>query len=340
MKPQSILIALLAAASLSAQSKPETPLFALPYSPSLDLSSMDPSVSACVDFYHYACGGWIKKNPIPPDQARWDVYAKLTEENERFLWGILEQASKPTPSRSKGETEIGDYYHACMDEAAIDQAGAAPLQPELGRIAALKSIRDLPALLGRLHLTLASSRMLFGFGSNQDFADSTQVIAFAAAGGLGLPDRDYYTKTDTKSQEIRRKYVEHVQKMFELLGDRSELAKAHAATVMSIETALAKASLTRVERRDPYNLFHKLTPAQLQALTPSFRWNDYLETAHAPSSATINVTEPAFYQELENQLKSRALEDWKTYLRWHLVLAKAPYLSSPFVQANFDFYSK
>ncbi len=330
---------MLASAALFAQPGGETPLFALPYSPSLDLSSMDRAVDPCNDFYRYTCGGWIKKNPIPSDQARWDVYAKLTEDNERFLWGILEEASKPAANRGKVESEIGDYFHACMDEPAVEKAGAAPLKTELDQIDALKSIRELPALLGKIHLGIAGEHMLFVFGSNQDYADSSQVIAFASAGGLGLPDRDYYFKTDAKSVETRKKYVEHMQRMFELLGEQPQLAKTHAATVMAIETALAKVSLTRVEKRDPYKLFHKLTREQLQALTPSFQWNVYFKTSNVPTAA-INVTEPAFYKEVETLLKARSLADWKTYLRWHLALARARYLSSPFVQADFDFYSK
>jgi len=325
--------------SMLAQSGRETPLSALPYSPSLDLSSMDRTADPCNDFYRYSCGGWIKKNPIPSDQARWDVYAKLTEDNERFLWGILQENSKSSASRSKVETEIGDYFYACMDEPAAERAGAAPLKPALDEIAALKSVADLPALLGKLHLGIAGEHMLFGFGSNQDFADSSQVIAFASSGGLGLPDRDYYTKTDAKSVETRQKYVEHVARMFQLLGEQPPAAKADANVVMAIETALAKASLTRVDKRDPYKLFHKMTPAQLQALTPSFQWNVYFKTSDIPESAAINVTEPAFYKEVQVLLKSRSVADWKTYLRWHLVHAKARYLSSPFVQADFDFFS-
>lgn len=300
---------------------------------------MDRSVDPCTDFYRYSCGTWIKKNPIPPDQSRWDVYAKLAEDNERFLWGILQEESAPSPKRSVVETEIGDFFYACMDETSVEKAGAAPLKPELDRIAALKSLSELPPLLAREHLAMFGS-VMFGFDSSQDYADSTQVIAFAEAGGLGLPDRDYYTKTDAKSQEIRQKYVEHVQKIFELLGEPAETAKAHAQTVMDIETALAKASLTRVEQRDPYKLFHKMKPAQLQALTPAFRWKAYFDAARVPNTSVINVTEPTFFKELQTLLQSRSLNDWKTYLRWHLVHAKAPYLSSPFVDANFEFYSK
>ena len=182
--------------------------------------------------------------------------------------------------------------------------------------------------------------MLFGFGSNQDFADASRVIAFASAGGLGLPDRDYYVKTDAKSEETRQKYLLHVQKMFELLGDGPDTASAGSRTVLDIETALAKASLTRVDKRDPYKLYHKVTRAQFVALTPSFRWDRYFAAVGLPALAELNDTEPEFYKALEIQLRSRKIEEWRAYLRWHVVHAQARYLSSPFVQAHFDFYNK
>ncbi len=323
----------------------QQPLTSLPYTPGLDLHAMDRSAQPCENFYQYSCGTWVKDNPIPPDQARWDVYSKLTYENQLFLWGLLQQAGQTGAARTPDEQKTGDLFHACMDESAVEKAGAAPLDATLRQIAALKSLEALPAFLAHQHLTLYASSMLFEFGSNQDYADSSSVIAFADAGGLGLPDRDYYTKTDAKSEEIRQKYLAHIAQMFQLLGDSPEAAAAGAKTVMRIETALAKASLTRVERRDPYKLFHKMTPAALQALTPSFRWNEYLTALQAPAIGQIqikeiNVAQPAFYRELELQLKTSSLDDIKTYLRWHLVHAKARFLSPAFVEADFNFSSK
>jgi endothelin-converting enzyme/putative endopeptidase len=316
------------------------PITALPYTPSLDPAAMDRSVDPCTNFYRYACGGWIKSNPIPPDQAVWNVYSKLQQDNERFLWGLLEQARNPAASRSVVEREIGDFFNACMDETAIESAGAKPLQTTLDEIEGLRSISEIPKLLARLHLEINGNHMLFGFGSNQDYADSTQVIAFASAGGLGLPDRDYYTKTDAKSVEIRARYVTHIEEMFRLLGETPQNAATAAKIVMEIETAMAQASLTRVEQRDPYQLYHKMSRAKLQALTPSFGWEDYLAVSGAPPIANVNVTEPKFFEEVETLLKARSLADWKIYLRWHVVHDKALYLSPAFVQAHFNFFTK
>jgi endothelin-converting enzyme/putative endopeptidase len=318
----------------------QQPLSTLPYTPSLDLHAMDRNVQPCENFYQYSCGTWIKDNPIPADQARWDVYGKLTYENQLYLWGLLLEAGKPSPTRTANQQKIGDLFHACIDETAVEKAGAAPLDPTLKQIAALKSVADLPTFLAHQHLTLYASSMFFNFGANQDYANSSSMIAFADAGGLGLPDRDYYTKTDAKSEETRQKYVAHMTEMFGLLGDSPEAAAANAKTVMRIETALAKASLTRVEQRDPYKLFHNMTAAQLQALTPSFNWKTYLEVIQAPAIKTYNVTQPAFYKEFDNQLKTDSLDDIKSYLRWHLIHAKARFLSSKFVEADFNFNSK
>ena len=318
----------------------EKPLSSLPYTPSLDLNSMDKTADPCADFYQYSCGGWMKNNPIPADQASWSVYGKLHQDNQRFLWGILDDLSKKTSGRSANQQKIGDMFGSCMDEAAVEKAGAGPLKLQLDAIAALKNKKELAALLGQEHLSTEGSGLLFNFGSDQDFSDSSQVIAFALAGGLGLPDRDYYTKTDAKSQEIRQKYLAHVANMLELVGDKPAVAKSEAQSIMRIETALAKASLTRVERRDPHKLFHKMDRVQLQALTPDFDWNIYLKVAGIPEVQTFNVTQPEFYKEVERQIQTNSLADLKNYLRWHVASANAPFLSSPFVRENFDFYSR
>ena len=301
---------------------------------------MDRSADPCVDFYQYSCGGWMKRNPIPPDQASWSVYGKVADENQQFLWGLLEQATEPRADRTAAERKIGDYFAACMDETALEKAGAAPLAPELEEIRALASTADLAAYLGRKHLTVSGGDLAFGFGSNQDFEDSTQVIAFADAGGLGLPDRDYYTKTDPKSEEIRTKYVAHVARMLELSGQTAPLAAKDAQAIMALETALARASLTRVDRRDPYKLFHKLDRAQLAALVPAFDWSVYLREQGVGDVKVVNVTEPAFFQELNRLVGEEPLDTWKAYLRWHVASARAPYLSKAFADAHFDFYRR
>ena len=323
-----------------AVAKKDAPLSELPYTPSLDVAAMDTSADACTDFYQYVCGGWIKTNPIPGDQASWSVYGKLAQENEQFLWGVLEDAGKASADRNPTQQKIGDYFASCMDEAAIEKLGAAPLQSVLDEITSLKSTKDLAAYLSKEHLRASGSEFLFGFGSQQDFADATQVIASAGAGGLGLPDRDYYTKTDAKSKEIRATYQTHVAKMLELTGESKADAARHAKVVMAIETALAKASLTRVEQRDPYKLFHKMTPAQLKALAPAFNWTRYLADYDLSNIATVNVTEPAFFKAMNVQIQKVPLSDWKGYLRWHAVNARADYLSSAFVTEDFNFYRK
>jgi putative endopeptidase len=316
------------------------PLTALPYTPSLDVTSMDHSADPCVDFYQYSCGGWMKNNPIPPDQARWSVYGKVTDENQQFLWGLLDEAGRAGPGATASERKIGDYFAACMDEPAIEKAGRDPLGPELRAIDALASKADLAAYLGRAHLAVPGRGLAFGFSSNQDFEDSTQVIAFATAGGLGLPDRDYYTRTDEKSEAIRKAYVDHVERLLALSGESNDAARRDAQTVLAMETTLAKASLTRVEQRDPYKLFHKLDRSQLTALTPAFDWNVYLREQGLAEVRVANVTEPAFFEALDRLIGSESLEAWKAYLRWHVVHARAPYLSSPFVDADFDFYRR
>ncbi len=312
---------------------------ALPYSPSLDLSSMDKSVDPCVDLYHYACGGWQKKNPIPPDQTSWSVYSKLYEDNITFLRGMLEQAAANKSKRDANTQKIGDFYNACMDESAIEKRGISPLQSQLDTIAHLKTVNGLAELIGRLHLFYGRS-VLFSAGSTQDLDNSEQMIAELDQGGLGLPDRDYYTKEDAKSKQDREHYLQHVQKIFELLGDQPAVASRNAATVMSLETQLAKASLTRVERRDPYKLKHKMNVNDLATLAPKFDWKVYYHESSYPDFSVVNVETPEFFKQLNTLLESQPIETWQTYLRFHVADSASPYLSAAYVQENFDFYRK
>lgn len=333
-RPLALLFTLWVSLSLAQ----ETPLSTLPYTPSLEPKFMDRSTDPCQDFYRFACGSWNKLNPIPADQARWDVYGKLANENGRFLWGLLQQLSAPAATRTANEQKIGDFFHACMNEAAIHDAGAKPLQAGLTRIANLKSVDEMASLVADDHRAGVGHSTLFGFGSSQDYDDSSKVIGFATAGGLGLPDRDYYTKTDAKSQEIRQRYVQHVGKMLQLIGESSTDAEADAKAIMSLETALAKARLTRVELRDPYNLKHKLSPDELRRSTPGFDWDVYLKELGAPELDVINVTEPKFFAEVNKQFNEQKLPVWRAYLRWHLVHDRAALLSPQFNDAEFEFY--
>ena len=305
----------LAGASASLILAQETPLTALPYTPSLATQFMDKSVDPCMDFYKYACGNWNKLNPIPPDQARWEVYSKMTNENQRFLWGILEQAARPGPSRTANQQKIGDYFRACMDETAVESAGAKPLEPMLAGIAKLKSINDISAYVSEPHKTGMDRGVLFGFGSDQDYDNSSQMIATVLAGGLGLPDRDYYTKADPKSQEVRQRYLQHVQRMLEMIGESTVDARSDAQSVMRIETALAQASLTRVEKRNPYNLKHKYSRDDLMYMAPLFDWDVYLSRIGVPDFQTVNITEPKFLAEVNTELKQENLAAWRAYLR-------------------------
>ncbi len=340
MRVSSLLLLCLAIRSVAAgQTKNAVQEPQLPYSPSLNLSSLDRTGEPCVDFYHYACGGWQKNNPIPPDQTSWGVYAKLYQDNLDFLHAVLEQAAAPSSERNQVTREIGDYYAACMDAALVEKRGIEPLKEQLDAIAQLKSPGELSALVARLQLLYGRS-LLFASGSMQDHDNSEVMIAELDQGGLGLPDRDYYTKEDEKSKETRARYLVHVQKVFELLGDNTATAKQSAEIVMRLETAMAKASLTRVDRRDPYKLKHKMGVSELTSLAPNFDWNTYYKTAAYPDFQTLNVDTPDFFKELSSRLKDEPLNDWKTYLRFHVADSAAPYLSKAFATENFEFYRK
>jgi endothelin-converting enzyme/putative endopeptidase len=311
----------------------------LPYRPSLDVTAMDRSADPCVDFYQYSCGGWNQANPVPADRTSWGRYAQLYEDNLVLLRSILEHAAA-AKDRDPVDQKIGDFYGSCMDEAAVNRRGTAPIKPHLEAIAGVKSMHEIAPVLVQLQLEDVRSEIMFGPGSIQDPDNSDQQIAAVDQGGLGLPDRDYYINDDPKSKENRARYVEYVQKIFGMLGDSPAAAKANAEVVMRIEMALAKASQTRTERRDPYKLMHKMSRAGLAALTPQFDWDSYWKALKPPSFQIVNVLSPDFMKQLNSTLASESLENWKNYLRFHIANINAPYLSDDFATTHFDFYQK
>jgi endothelin-converting enzyme/putative endopeptidase len=303
--------------------------------PVLNVNFMDQSVDPCVDFFQYACGGWVKNNPIPPDQSSWSVYSQVSEANKVQLRSILEAAAAD-PKSSTTNQKIGDYFASCTDLKTIEDAGMKPLKPQLDRINQITS----KAQIAELTAAMTGDDVLFGFGSGQDFKDATQVIAQADQGGLGLPDRDYYLKDDPKSVDLRKAYLVHVQKMFELLGDKPETAAAEAQAIMRIETALAKGSMSRVDRRDPNKIYHRLGVEELMRISPAFGWETYFSKVGLPSPKSLNVTSPDFFKTMNEVLDKEDLTNWQIYLRWKLLHANASYLSSAFVNEDFSFYGK
>jgi len=302
-----------------------------------DPSLIDMSVDPCNNFYRFSCNGWFKRNPLPADQTRYGRFTELFELNRLHLRQILEQAAAPSSTRSANEQKIGDEYSSCMDTATVNKLGIAPLQPELDRIAALSTAAELPALLAHLHTIGVNA--FFGLSSNQDFADSSSVISYYAAGGLGLPERDYYTRTDAKSVEQRQQYVAHVRKIFTLAGESDSQAASDAGAVLAIETRLARASLTITEQRDPQNLNHPTDVAAFSKQLTHFPLGDYVATAHAPAAGKMNDAEPKFFAEFNALLAGTPLDQIKTYLRWHLLHAYAgTSLPESFDQETWSFY--
>ena len=299
----------------------------------LQLDALDRTADVCTDFYQFACGGWVAKNPIPSDRASWGRFEELQEHNNEALHRILDAAAAGRDPESK---TIGDHYASCMDETAINTKGAGPLDPLLKKIAGLSSVADLPPLVAELHTI--GIRAFFTFGSQADFKDSSVEMAIADQGGLGLPDRDYYVRDDAKSVDLRTQYVDHVGKMSGLLGAAPEQANASAQQVMTIETALARGALDAVSRRDPNKIYHKLSAAELQALTPGFQWTRYFNGIGAPPIYALNVAEPDFFTAFGHIVASTPLDEIKAYLRWHVAHASAFILSSAFVDENFRFY--
>jgi endothelin-converting enzyme/putative endopeptidase len=312
-----------------------------------DPTLVDKALNPCDDFYKYACNKWIAANPIPADQVYWTTGSGLEMWNDTVLRETLEASSKNDPKRSPVQQKIGDYWAACMDESGIEAAGVNPVQPELHRIAALKSKKEITLEIAHLHHLFPgaweqsdnqTNAPFFGFTGQQDYDDASKVVAQIDQGGLSLPNRDYYINTDDKSVETLKKYRAHVQKMFVLAGESQAQASADAGTVIELETALAKAQMDNIKRRDPKNINNKMSLVQIRELTPSIEWGVYLKAVNAPASDHYIVTAPDFLRAEEKLLVEHPLEHWKTYMRWQVIHHAAPYLSKAMVDENFDFF--
>ena len=295
-----------------------------------------PGIDPCNDFYAYVCSTWQAQNPLPPDRVAWGKFNDFHQRGEYIVRDILEKAAVDSPGRTATDQKMGDYYATCMDDTAVETAGTEPLYGDFQSIAALHSTAALPGEIARLHRQ--GSKALFTFSSGSDFKDASRMIAELDQGGLGLPDRDYYVKDDPRSAEIRQKYVDHVQKMFQLLGDSPDNAAAAAKAVMAIESGLAGNALDQTTRRDPQRVYHRLSGRELASLGPGFDWSRYFERVGAPRFDSLNVVEPEYVQGLHRILGATSLNDWKTYLRWHVVHSTATVLPSAFVNEHFRFF--
>ena len=301
----------------------------------IEQSNFDMSVKPSDDFFLYANGGWIKRTEIPPEYSRWGSFNQLIEHNNDALHVIAEKASK-TNSTDADTKKVGDYYASGMDDKTIEAMKTKPLKDELAKIDSMKDRADVLKEIAHLHMIGVNA--FFNFGSSQDDKDSTREIANAVQGGLGMPDRDYYTKDDDASKKLREHYVAHVTKMLTLLGEPQAKAAEEAKKIIALETSLAQASRTRVELRDPQKNYNKMTQDELQKLTPDWNWGDYFKAIGLTNPGDIDVHQPDFFNAMNTAFASTSLDDWKTYLRWHLINAAASALSSDFVNEDFNFH--
>lgn len=299
-----------------------------------DASALDRSVSPCTDFFQFACGGWAENTQIPDDEASWmRSFSVIRERNETLLKTILEDYAAGRNTQEPYAKKLGDMYGACMDESAIDKAGIKPLLPELRAIAALKDKTGIAKLVAKLHAR--GLPVLFAIGAQQDFEDSTRMIGAIDQAGLGMPDRDYYLKADGKFPELRNKYLAHVTAMLQLAGDKHPEASAKA--VLELETELARAQMSKEDRRDPKKIYHLTQKADLAKVTPEFPWDVYLAGLPLGEAKLFNVAQTDYLKTVGSLLSSSkiALDSWKAYLEWHLLHASASALSTPYVEENF-----
>lgn len=305
----------------------------------IDVANMDKTVEPFVDFFEYANGTWLKKTPIPNEYDKWGVLNIINDKNLAHLNVILEKASRDeTAAAGSNQKKVGDFYFAGMNTEQVEKADVTPLSDDLQKIDSVKSLDDLRVETGHLHKLGVNA--LFNFSSGQDFKDSTRVIGQAFQAGLGLPDRDYYTNTDDHSVKLREKYVQHVSKMLTLIGYPQAEADTKAKRIMEIETRLAEGSMKNHDMRDPDKIYHKMTLVEIEELTPKFAWTEYMKEIGYPDAGDVNVGTPEFFKTMNKQLNEVSIDDWKTYLKWHLVSKAAPYLSTRFVDENFNFYGK
>ncbi len=307
----------------------------------VDPAFVDTTADACHDFDAFANGGWLAHDTIPPAYSSSGVGRDMQDRNEAVVRSVLEEAARRAPTLPEGETErkLGTFYGTCMDSAAVERAGAGPVRPLL---AAIDSVATRAALVSTIaELQRRGVRVGFGYRAEADAHDAAHYIATINQGGLGLPDRDYYTKTDARSDSLRDAYVDHVARLLALAGEDAAAARADAGRVLALETELAKASLTRVALRDPAATDHPMTPERLRALAPDVDWNAYFDAIGVSTPvARINVAEPAFFRALNRLVTTSPLADWRAYLRYHALSAAAPWLSTPFVNEDFAFSSR
>ncbi len=308
--------------------------------PALDLKNLDKSVNPGADFYHYAVGAWLKRNPIPKEYSSWGSFSILSEENLHRLRGIMEKAEqvRGTGYEVRIEKLVGDYYFTGMDEKKIEADGIEPLQPEFDRINNIKDTAGLVKTIAHLHKGIAGP--LFGFGAGADPADSDLNIGHLGQGGLNLPDRDYYLKQDEATKKIRAAYVQHVRNVFKLIGETVSQASSDAAVVLKIETALAKASWSKVALRDPKKNHNPMSLKKLAGISRGFDWPLYFSELGLKSPGKLNVGQPPFFKGIGQLVKKFSSSQWKVYLRFCLVNDNASYLSKAFVEENFDFYGR